>query len=255
MTDRREFTDLDLSCYLDGEAAPDLMAALDAALNTDAKLQARLDQLRAAQNPFDEALEAALKLAPNMPALPPAQPSAHPRAANSNWKIGLAGVAVGAVAALGLTWATTPAPQKPRWIDDVALYQSLYVAETLALINIAPQKNQAQLAQISQALGFDITNLPQVADLTLKRVQQLGYDGKPLAQLSFVNAAGNPVALCVLRTNAPDTKTIKPQILRGQSAFTWTKDGFGLLLIGPPDDPSLEDAAKTFRQALADVTT
>ncbi len=255
MTDRRDFTDLDLSCYLDGEAAPDLTAALNAALKTDAKLQTRLDTLRAAQKPYDAALGAALNLAPDMPTLPPAQPSTPPRAANSNWKIGLAGVAVGAIAALGLTWATTPAPQKPRWIDDVALYQSLYVAETLALIHTPPQENQAQLTQISQTLGFDITNLPPVAGLTLKRVQQLGYDGKPLAQLSFVNAAGNPVALCVFRTNAPDTKTIKPQILRGLSAFTWTKDGYGLLLIGPPDDPGLKDAAKTFRQALANTTT
>jgi anti-sigma factor RsiW len=249
MTDRREYTDQDLSCYLDGEAAPDLMPALNTALKTDPTLQARLETLRAAQTPFDEAFEAALKLAPQMPALP----TAPPRAANSNWKIALAGVAVGAIAAFGLTWATASAPQKSRWIDDVALYQSLYVAETLAGVNIAPDENQAQLTQISQTLGFDLTDLPPVAGLTLKRVQQLAYNGKPLAQITFVNAAGNPVALCVIRTNGENTPAIKPQMLRGQSAFTWSDSGFGILLIGPPDDSGLENAAKTFRNALKDV--
>ena len=251
MTDRRNFTDLDLSCYLDGEAAPDLVSALTAALKTDPALQARLETLRAAQSPFDAAFEAALKLAPEMPALPPAQP----RAANSNWKIALASAAVGAIAAFGLTWATAPAPQKSRWIDDVALYQSLYVAETLAGINIAPAQSQAQLDHVSRSLGFDLTNLPQVAGLTLKRVQQLAYNGKPLAQITYVNAVGNPVALCIFRTNGENTPAIKSQLLRGQSAFTWTEDGYGLLLIGPMDDPGLADAAKTFQRALADVAT
>lgn len=246
MTDRRDFSDQDLSCYLDGEADPGLAAALTTALATDTGLQARLDALRAALEPFTQALEAALKLAPDMATLPQSQP----RAANSNWKVGLAGVAIGAIAALGLTWARAPDTPKYDWIEDVALYQSLYVAETLALIDTAPEENKALLAQVSRALGFDLTNLPQVAGLTLKHTQQLGYNGKPLAQLIFANTAGNPVALCVTRTNAADTANIRFQIVQGLRAYTWVENGYGILLIGPPDDTTLENTAALYRLAL-----
>jgi anti-sigma factor RsiW len=248
MTTRRDFSDQDLSCYLDGEADPALVSDIEAALAEDAALQARLNALRAGQQRFTQALDAALELAPDMPAIP-----LHPANANravSNLKAGLAGIAIGALAALGLTYALAPDAQKSDWINDVAVYQSLYVAETLAAVNLTPQENQAKLAQISRALGFDLTHLPQVSGLTLKRAQQLGYNGRPLAQVTFVNAAGSPVALCVTRTNAPDSTKIRFEMVQGLRAYIWNKNGFGLLLIGPPDDPELEKAAEIYRATL-----
>ncbi len=98
MTERSGFSDQDLSAYLDDEAPAGVAAAIKDALQDDPDLRARLDTLRAAQDSFTVAMDAALASAPEMPALP--EPMAERTV--SAWPFGLAGVAAGAVLALGV---------------------------------------------------------------------------------------------------------------------------------------------------------
>ncbi len=97
---------------------------------------------------------------------------------------------VGVIAAIGVTWSTWQT-QEEGWRDVVANYQSLYVTETLAQVD----QQRADLKRLSGALGIDLTALPEVEGLSFKRAQQLGFNGRPLAQLTFLTAEGGPVAL------------------------------------------------------------
>ena len=245
MTEKPVISDQDLSAYLDGEVPAGVAKAIENSLAQDAALKARLSELEAGQSHFTSVMQAALEAAPDMPPLP----SARPEPAASTWRVALAGVAVGAIAALGLTWGLWRAPDD-TWRDVVANYQSLYVTETLSPVDLSPEAQLADLQRVSKELGIDLTALPDVAGLTFKRAQQLGYKGKPLAQLTYLAADGGPVALCILRTGAETSPDIASDVLSGLDSYSWTDNGFGVLLVGPQGADGLKDAAETFRAAL-----
>lgn len=245
MTDKIIFSDQDLSCYLDGEASADMMAAIADALARDPVLRARLEELKAGEDSFAAAMTVALKSAPALPEITPAPPAP----ANHSWRIGMA---VGAAAALGLSWNIWQAPEA-GWRDVVASYQSLYVTETLALVDQSPAAQQADLERLSEGLGIDLTGLPEVDGLSFKRAQQLGYRGKPLAQLTFLTAGGGPVALCIVETGGGTSADIRAEVLSGLDTYSWTDNGFGVLLVGPKGEKGLGNAAEMFRSALKDA--
>lgn len=249
MTERTGFSDQDLSAYLDDEAPADVAAAIEGALPDDPGLRARLDALRAAQDSFTVAMEAALASAPEMPDMP--EPVAQTTA--SAWPFGLAGVAAGAVLALGVGWNIWHTPD-PGWRDVIANYQSLYVTETLAPIDPTPEVQQAELQRLSAGVGIDLTGLPEISGLSFKRAQQLGFKGKPLAQLTFLAADGGPVALCILRNGAETSPGITAEVLSGLDTYSWTEDGFGILLVGPKGTEGLKNAAEILRDALKNTS-
>lgn len=249
MTERSGFSDQDLSAYLDDEAAADVSDAIREALPGDPVLRARLDRLRAGQDDFVAAMAVALTAAPKMPELP--EPVAQ-RTVGA-WPFGLAGVAAGAVLALGVGWSIWHTPD-PGWRDVVANYQSLYVTETLAPVDLTPEAQQADLQRLSAGLGLDLTALPEVSGLAFKRAQQLGFNGQPLAQLTFLTADGGPVALCILRTGADTSAGITAEVLSGLDTYSWTEDGYGVLLVGPKGADGLENAAEILRAALKNTS-
>ncbi len=253
MTAKGGFSDQELSCYLDGEAPDDLARAIACALETDPALTARLDALKAGEAAFVRAMDKALIAAPVMPALDDS-PAVQRAAARTPWTYGLAGVAAGVIAAIGLSWQFSPS-NEPGWRDVVASYQSLYVTETLALVNQTPAAQQADLERLSASLGIDLTSLPEAPGLSFKRAQQLGFKGKPLAQLTFLTTDGGPVALCIVRTGGDTSPDMTAEVLSGLDTYTWTHDGYGVLLVGPKGSPYLEEAAETFRSALNNATT
>ena len=92
--------------------------------------------------------------------------------------------------------------------------------------------------------------MPEVAGLSYKRAQQLGFNGKPLAQLTFLAADGGPVALCIIRTDGETTDAIHAEVLSGLDTYSWTDNGYGILLVGPEGQDGLGSAAEAFRAAL-----
>ncbi|MEO0370211.1 MAG: hypothetical protein AAF231_02035 [Pseudomonadota bacterium] len=245
----RSFTDEDLTAYLDGEASAALTHDIEKQLEDDPALAAELQALRAAEAAFTADQDALLSLAPSMPALP-----ATPRTTPA-WITALGGMAAGLVIAAGFTWSLMSGQgsgQDPDWRAVVANYQSLYVTETLAGVAEPQSVSEAKLAELSGVLGLDLTDLPKVDGLNYRRAQQLGYQGTPLAQLTFLTEDGGPVALCILQVGGPDSDGVETQVLDGLAAYSWVDNGYGVLLIGPLDDARLEGAAETFRNALKD---
>lgn len=259
MTEMRTFSDEELTAYLDGEANDALHAEIDAALEADPGVAAQLEALDIPLGQIADAYDALLQDAPPMPDLPEVAPSAVPTAApRGRWGWGVGTFATGLAAGLAVAMFTglgTPAPEPaaPRgWVSFVASYQALYTAETLAVPNPTSEEAAMQLATVSNALGLDVSGLPQAEGLTFKRAQVLGFNDKPLIQIAFARADGTPVSLCII-PSGPDAKPVSMGAAEGLGLARWNTPGFGFLLIGGTDAAPLEAEADALQSWSAEI--
>ena len=258
MTNVRAFTDEELTAYLDGEADAELHAAVDAALETDPAVAEQLAALDVPLGPIADAYAALLQDAPPMPELPEVAPVAAPTTESRGWGWGVGTFATGIAAGLAVAMFTglgtpTPEPAPARgWVSFVASYQALYTPETLAIADPSTEEAQVQLAAVSDALGLDLSGLPEADGLTFKRAQVLGFKDKPLIQIAFTRADGTPVALCIIPAG-PDAKPVSMGAAEGLGLARWNTAGFGFLLIGGTDAAPLEAEAETFQSWSSDI--
>jgi hypothetical protein len=161
-----------------------------------------------------------------------------------------ASVAIVAVSAT--LWATRPAPL--GWAQQAAIYQSLYVPETIATLDTAPEALEAQFAQAEATLGRSLNReaLSVLPGAELKRAQVLSFKGKPLVQVVFADDQGRPFAFCVIRQGpgAPD-KDVNLAVLSGLATATWAEDGYGYMIIGADGQSDLSDRLTAFSEAIA----
>lgn len=249
MTDAaRDFSDEDLTAFLDGEAPEALVQAIEQGLAEDPGLAARLDALVIPVPALRAAFDAQLALAPIAPVAPPALPPVNAisgtPAPSRGWVGGALGLGAGLAAgiALALTFGLTPpapAPQPGGWLQVVATYQMLYTPETLAA---AGSQDPSVLAKLSQAVNLDLTGLAQIEGLEFRRAQQLGFNGKALIQVAYTLPDGTPFAICILQSGK-DPRGAAFQELQGMQAADWTTGAHGVLLIGGTDAAILKDLA------------
>lgn len=244
MTPKTGFSDDDLTRFIDKEAGQERSALIQDALSNDVLLNHRVEELTQASDGYKAAFDDLLAFAPEMPYIEPAQTT------RSFGHLGLAAasMAAGVVLALGLTYSFQSAAQAD-WKDVVANYQSLYVSETLTTLDISSAQQIQSLSELSDRLGFDIKNLPDIDGLEFVRAQELGFEGRPLAQLTFLNSENGPVALCIVQTGKETSEAIEFAKLHGMDTYSWSHNGFGILLVGPKNDETLQDAADKFRSA------
>ncbi|MBY5935385.1 hypothetical protein KUV51_20430 [Tateyamaria omphalii] len=257
MTHVRAFSDEELTAYLDGEADDALHAEIDAALEADPAVADQLATLDIPMAPIAEAYEALLQDAPPMPELPEAPPVAPAAVASTRgrWTWGVGTFATGLAAGLAVAMFTgfgTPEPVPRGWVSFVASYQALYTPETLAIADPSTDDAAMQLAAVSDALGIDVTGLPQTQGLTFKRAQVLGFNDKPLVQIAFARADGTPVALCIIPAG-PDAAPVSMGAAEGMDLARWNTPGYGFLLIGGTDAAPLAEEAETFQSWSADI--
>ena len=163
----------------------------------------------------------------------------------SKWiAIGLlsAGLAVAVFTGFG-----QPAPQEPGWKAMVANYQVLYGKSTLFATEPSPAETDRQLAQVSAALGLDLAELPTPAGYAFRRAQVLEFKGRPLAQISYTQPDGTPVALCILGSNNPTSGDVDLAMIQGLGSASWVAEGYGYLLIGGENAEILQEPAETFQ--------
>ena len=125
------------------------------------------------------------------------------------------------------------------WHVAVADYQVLYATETLTGVKITEQQRWESLTRTSRAVGLDLSPQDmQIEGLEFRRAQVLDFQGQPLAQLAFLDGAGNPVALCVTRTDGPDADAATGELSK-LATMTWQRGGLGFILIGGTDAGAL----------------
>src|SRR5262245_5882049 len=163
-------TDAELVAYLDGELPVTERGALEARIQTDAALKARLDYLAGGARPFAEAFDVLLTVAPTE-RLQSVLAQARIRAASGGpsrrrfaaLAAALLIFAAGAAAGLGLRLiiqhlyevAESTAPD--RWRDVVAEYLTLYTSETLADIPEDAAQRARELSTIAGKLALNIS--------------------------------------------------------------------------------------------------
>ena len=228
------FSDDTLKAYLRGSLGSEESDAIEAAVENDPELEQRLMDLDPIAPVVREVFRDIPAAAPQVE-LPPRVP-----ALAGPWRL-LGVAAAAAVLAVSLTiWLTRPQPM--GWAEQAALYQSLYTPDSIATLEYPPALVDAQISLAEEKLGRPLNrdSLEGLPGLELKAAQVLSFKGKPLVQIVFADADGNPFALCVIRQGdgAPNSE-LKQEVLSGLATARWARDGYGYMLLGNRPDNDL----------------
>jgi hypothetical protein len=141
--------------------------------------------------------------------------------------------------------------EKHNWRGLVADYMALYVPETLEHLPSDEATQLAQLRSIDTRLGLNLAP----AKLTLprsefKRAQILEYDGVPIAQITYLDPANGPMALCVTLSNS-GSRHFARERRHGMNVVYWADMEHAWMLIGHNPAAELEDMAKLLRTRLS----
>ncbi len=230
-----KFSDETLLAYLEGSLEESEARAIEDAVADEPALESRLMAL----DPFAAAVQQAFEDVPaktpqvDLPQLVATQSSAGPM------RLLAVAASVAVIAVSATFWATRPA--ELGWAAQAAIYQSLYVPETIASLNNSPEALDAQFARAEAELGRSLNRdvLEALPGLDLRRAQVLSFKGKPLIQIVFADAQGQPFAFCIIRQGegAP-AKDVNLAVLSGLATATWAGDGYGYMLLG--SDPQTD---------------
>ncbi|WP_170516286.1 hypothetical protein [Ruegeria atlantica] len=232
-----KFSDETLLAYLEGKLDKAEAAAIESAVEADPALEQRLMAL----DPFAPVVQAVFERVPvETPQVDLPQPMAPAVRAGGGLRLLAVAASVAVVAASATFWATRPEPL--GWVQQAAIYQSLYVPETIASLDSSSQALDEQFAQAEAQLGRSLNReeLEILPGMELKRAQVLSFKGKPLVQVVFADAEGRPFAFCVIRQGegAPN-KDVQQAVLSGLATANWAQDGYGYMLIGSNDQTDL----------------
>ncbi len=262
MNQRRDFTDTDLSAWLDGEGSADERARIDAYLqvNADAAAKVRLwsadrDVLRARFDPA-RGEEIPERLADTV---------ANGKRWSGRWMQAAAVAALliaGGVVGSALTWqwqrpllAATQAGTASGWVQRAAYAHSVFVPEPRHAVEV-----RAQEEHLSRWLTRRIDIPVKLFDLRDEGFELMGgrllpdATGKS-AQLMYDNAQTKERVTVYLRKPDADAPTTFRYLQQGPlGTFYWVEAGAGYALVGPlPKERLLALAQAIYRQGIAPV--
>ncbi|WP_050604279.1 hypothetical protein [Ruegeria sp. 6PALISEP08] len=242
------FSDETLSAYLEGSLDEAQSRAIEAAVEHDVELEHRLMAL----DPLAPVIQDVFETIPTeVPKFDLPEPDVQHSSSGVLHVVAVA--ASTAIAAFAVTfWATRPA--ELGWAQQAAIYQSLYVPETIAPLDDSEASLDKQFEMAEAELGRSLNRetLEALPGLELKRAQVLSFKGKPLIQIVFADEQGRPFAFCVIRQgpDAPPAE-IKQAVLSGLATATWAQDGYGYMLLGSSPQTDLNSELDVLTQTFA----
>lgn len=161
-------------------------------------------------------------------------------------------IAMAFVAGVGCTlggmrfWESTEEAESP-WITAVTQYQEMYVRDTLVQVHDNAALSARTLADIQtqDRMPIVIPDL-QSANLEFKRVQRLRYGDKPVVQMVYMPASGDPIALCAAPDIRPD-KAMQQRMDENLSVVTWRSGNISYMLVGRSTPATLRDISERIR--------
>lgn len=239
------FTDEELVGYLDGQIEPTRWNEIDTALAQDQALAARLAALEIDNGKLIAAFDTVTLAAPVdrlRARLSTQAPRRSPRQRLPRWAAIAAALIAGV--ALGYVAGASNLVRAKDWRVAVADYQALYTRATLAAITEDRARQQPEVADVAEKLGLPVAfDALQIPGLAFKRAQLLAFEGRPIAQFAYLDAQGHPVAFCVTATGKGDS-AMEAETFGALHALSWSKNGFGFIVIGAIEAEALKDAAK-----------
>ncbi|TBC71781.1 anti-sigma factor [Rhizobium leguminosarum] len=258
-------SDEDLTAFIDGELTPEEAARIEAIVNEDESTAERLEFLARASLPFEQAFAPLLAEAPRqkletMLAAIPAQQSARsdptPAFATRRRFLGalaaslVAGIAIDR-AVIGMGARFSAKDENSEWRSVVADYISLYTPETLAGPVPAREVQAAQLGSLDEKLGLSLS--PEAVSLPgidFKRALMLQYDGKPLAQIAYLDPETGPMALCIVKSDA-GSKAPDLESRKGLNVIYWSNETHAFMLIGRISADRMKELGEDIRRRLS----
>ncbi|MBX5181430.1 anti-sigma factor [Rhizobium sp. NZLR5] len=239
-------SDEELTAFIDGELTAEEAARIETMVNEDESVAERLEFLARASLPFEQAFAPLLAEAPRQKlqtmlaailARKSTKSISAPTFATRRHFLGalaaslIAGIAIDR-AFIGIGKGFSARDENSEWRAVVADYISLYTPETLAGAVPARDVQTAQLGSLDEKLGLSLS--PEAVSLPgidFKRALLLQYDGKPLAQIAYLDPETGPMALCIVRSDAgpkaPDLENRK-----GMNVVYWSNETHAFMLIG-----------------------
>ena len=254
MSDHAIPSDEQLVAYLDDQLDSEQRRRIDAAIAEDSLLNLRLQWLARSSLPFKNAYDELARQAPTerLQSMLDTLPSPARPAMNRRWFLAAAaGLVVCGVVAdrLFLSWQSSS--QKNSWRARVADSMALYVPQTLDHLPSDEAAQRAQLRTIDARLGLNLAParlaLPRAQ---FKRAQILEYDGVPIAQITWLDPAHGPLALCVTRANS-GSRPFAHERRRGLNVVYWADMEHAWMLLGHNPAAELEDMARLLRSRLS----
>ncbi|QKK24967.1 anti-sigma factor family protein [Rhizobium hidalgonense] len=239
-------SDEDLTAFIDGELTAEEAARIETLANEDEAVAERLEFLSRASLPFAQAFAPLLSEAPReklekmlaaIPAPASAKSGSPPAFATRRRFLGalaaalVAGIAIDR-AVIGIGRGLSARDENSEWRAVVADYISLYTRETLAGPVPATDVQAAQLSAFDEKLGLSLSpEAVALPGIDFKRALLLQYDGKPLAQIAYLDPETGPMALCIVRSDRgpkpPDLESRK-----GMNIVYWSNGTHAFMLIG-----------------------
>ncbi|MGO6751412.1 anti-sigma factor family protein [Rhizobium ruizarguesonis] len=258
-------SDEDLTAFIDGELTPEEAARIEAIVNEDESTAERLEFLARAGLPFKQAFAPLLAEAPRakletmlaaIPAQPGARPGTTPAFASRRRFLGalaaslVAGIAIDR-AVIGMGARFSAKDENSEWRSVVADYISLYTPETLAGPVPAREDQAAQLGPLDEKLGLSLS--PEAVSLPgidFKRALMLQYDGKPLAQIAYLDPETGPMALCIVKSDA-GSKAPDLESRKGLNVIYWSNETHAFMLIGRIPADRMKELGEDVRRRLS----
>jgi anti-sigma factor RsiW len=266
--------DPELLAYIDGVLSPAERQALEARLDGDPALKARLAELAAGGRPFAGAYDLLLRNAPRerlagaperaRATFAATQQVVAPPRAGRKWLAPLAAAVVlflaGAAVGVGFTNLLPEGEiagddeseaSTDGWRAAVAEYLTLYTRDTLANLSDDKSQHEAELKSVGDKLALSLSvDKVTLAGLALKRSQIFDLDGRPLAQIAYLAPGDGPVAFCIIADAAKD-RELSFEERRGKNIVYWSKGGHAFLLIGNLARSTLETLAASLAARVA----
>jgi anti-sigma factor RsiW len=253
-----------LVAYLDGELEPDAHEKLERLLKSDASVRDRLAMLSRGARPFKRTFDAVLESAPRERLQTQLTASvnkfARPNwfARSRRWAMAIAAallLAIGAGTVGYLLGQSSPnifdiGNSEEAWLDAVANQVSLYNRESVASIPVDETTQKTELGRLSEILKLDLSQARvALPGLTLKRVELLQFENRPLAQLLYEGEQG-VVVLCIMPD--PDGESQRGAERRADlNTIYWASGDYRFLLVGPGLAETMENLADVVQSRFA----
>ena len=235
-------SDADLHAYVDGQAAPERLAAIEAALRDDPALAASVAAVRAQNAALRDAFDPMLA-----EPIPPRLIEAAARPPR-RWRARLAPVAAAALLVLGcaIGWfardATLEQAGTPTtFARQAALTHALYSADANRPVEIWAAEEKRLVTWLSRRLGFAV-HAPDLNGFGYALVggRLVAGNEQPTAMFMYENADKQRLTLQVRKqSDGPNDAAFRYSLEGGVGVFYWIDDRCGYALSGRMDRAQL----------------
>jgi anti-sigma factor RsiW len=245
-----------LMAYADGEADSQTMVLVEAAMEADSEIAARVAFFAESSNLLRKAF--AQMEEPPIPAVLERQIRRQAWIVRSRRAIQFAIPLAAAIAGFVIGGGHLPGlPGQPGGaaahvagiVQEVAEYHSVFVRETEHLVEVPAGRRAHIEAWLGERVGFPL-HVPDLSarGLTFAGARMLAVDARPVAQLIYIGADGARIALCVTALEEPGGSEARLLTQRGFDMYARTEGAFLFILAAP-------EGSKQGRELVGELTS